>query len=161
MSGRTDLIDGMREFGPHQHRMFLVPRLWDEYPATTPLNWSSYPFGAGSKPLVPDLPGVYAFLIVPGIAGNLNVSYLMYVGKTDRPLRQRFAEYLLEATSDQVRPKLVTTLALYPKHCHFACAPVPAGVDPEAVEAELLAAYVPPGNDRLPAKVSRIVKAFS
>ena len=70
------------------------------------LTWSLFPFQDASRSQIPNAPGVYAFLIVPNIAGNLNVSYLMYIGKTDRPLRQRFAEYLLEAKSDRIRPNL-------------------------------------------------------
>jgi hypothetical protein len=68
------------------------------------LSWSLYPFSEASRDQIPQQQGVYAFLIVPAIAGNLSVAYLMYIGETDRTLRTRFGEYLREARSERIRP---------------------------------------------------------
>ena len=146
----------------HHHTMIMVPAWWAAFSAsaTPPLAWSLFPFQDASRTQVPNAPGVYAFLIVPNIAGNLNVSYLMYIGKTDRPLRQRFGEYLFEAKSDRIRPNLLRILPRYPNHLVFACATTPAGTAPQDVEAALLRAFVPPCNDQLPATIQRAKKAF-
>ena len=151
------------EMGRHTHQMVMVPRLWTEcatVAATQALTWQVFPFKEASRTQIPEVPGIYAFLITPGICGDFNVSYLMYVGETERTLRDRFGDYLLEAKSDRIRPKLLRILPLYPEHLMFACATLPTGVAPKDVEAALLEAFMPPGNDRVPASVSRARKAF-
>src|SRR5688572_24934743 len=104
----------------HSHTMVMMPKLWTAYSGPTPpLSWSAFPFKDASRRHIPDAAGVYAFLVAPNIAGNLNVSYLMYVGETERPLRDRFGEYLREAQEDRIRPKLLRVLPLYPDHLLF------------------------------------------
>ena len=161
MTQYTDLA-GSDEMMRHSHQMIMVPRLWSLFPAGPPftLSWSVFPFNDGSRGQIPDEPGVYAFLIAPRLGGDLNVSYLMYVGETERTLRERFREYLIEAGSDRVRPKLLRILPLYPDHLLFACAPLPTHIAAKDVEAALLEAFLPPGNDQVPATVRRSRKAF-
>ena len=159
MSQHTDLLQS-DEMMRHTHHMVMVPSLWTGFSVFQSLSWSVFPFSESSRNSVPDQQGVYAFLVVPGIAGDLNVSYLMYLGETERPLRVRFGEYLLEAQSDTIRPKLLRILPLYPDHLLFACAPLPSGVAPKDVETALITAFLPPGNDQLPATIRRGRKAF-
>ena len=162
MSQYTDLA-ASDEMGRHTHQMIMVPRFWSACVVGTgaaPLSWSVFPFENTSRELIPDTHGVYAFLIAPRVGGDLNVSYLMYIGQTERTLRERFADYLLEAKSDRIRPKLLRILPLYPDHLLFACAPLSDDVSPKDVEAGLLEAFLPPGNDQIPATVSRARKAF-
>ncbi len=159
MSQYTDLLVS-DEMMRHRHDMVMLPRLWNAFSIGQALTWSVFRFNENSRVLIPNQQGVYAFLIAPGIAGDLNVSYLMYIGETERPLRTRFAEYLREAQSDQIRPKLLRILPLYPDHLLFACAPLPSGVVPKDVEAALIEAFLPPGNDQLPATIRRPRRAF-
>lgn len=161
MSQNADLLAG-DEMRRHTHEMIMMPKFWSIYDSLPgpPLSWSVFPFNDASRVHVPDQPGVYAFLVEPGVAGNLNVSYLMYIGMTERTLRARFSEYLTEAKSDRIRPKLLRILPQYTTHLRFACAVLPEGVAPAEVEVALLDAFVPPGNDRVPATVARIRKAF-
>lgn len=161
MSQQIDLA-ASDELMRHSHTMILMPRLWSSFTAgsTTTLSWTALPFRDSFRSQVPDEPGVYAFLIVPG-TGNLHVSYLMYIGRTSRTLRKRFAEYLHEARSRAIRPKLLRILPLYPDHLLFACAPLPSNVVAKDVESALLEAFMPPGNDQVPASVSRPRKAFA
>ncbi len=159
MSQYTDLL-AVDEMMRHSHHMIMVPRLWSALSLGQTLSWSVFPFNDSSRSLIPNEQGVYAFLVVPSIAGNLNVSYLMYIGETDRTLRQRFGEYLLEAGSDRIRPKLLRVLPLYPDHLLFVCAPLPTGVVPKNVESSLIEAFLPPGNEQVPATVRRPRKAF-
>jgi hypothetical protein len=160
LSQFTDLV-ATSEMMLHSHTMVMMPKLWTAYVGPTPqLSWSTFPFKEASRNQIPDAPGVYAFLVLPNIAGNINVSYLMYVGETERPLRERFGEYLREAKEDRIRPKLLRVLPLYPDHLVFACATTPVGIPPKDVESALLAAFVPPGNDQIPAIVRRARKAF-
>lgn len=159
MSQYTDLL-AVDEMTRHSHEMIMVPRRWSSLSLQQTLSWSVFPFNDGSRSLIPDQQGVYAFLILPGVAGDLNVSYLMYLGETGRTLRERFGEYLVEARSDKIRPKLLRILPLYPDHLVFACAPLPANIVPKDVESALIEALLPPGNDDVPATVRRPRKAF-
>lgn len=159
MSQYTDLL-AVDEMTRHSHQMIMVPRRWSSLSVQATLSWSVFPFNDGSRSLIPDQQGVYAFLIVPGVAGDLNASYLMYIGETGRTLRERFGEYLVEARSDKIRPKLLRILPLYPDHLVFACAPLPASIAPKDVESALIEALLPPGNDEVPATVRRPRKAF-
>jgi len=161
VSQYTDLA-AFGELRLYSHEMIMMPRLWSALAAgsTLTLSWAVFPFKNTSRSQIPDEPGVYAFLVAPGTAGDLNVSYLMYIGETDRTLRERFAEYLREAQSDRIRPKLLRILPLYPDHLLFACAPLPPSVVPRDIESALLEAFLPPGNDQVPASLRRPRKAF-
>lgn len=159
MSQYADLL-AIDEMKRHAHEMVMVPRLWSLLTLGETLSWEMFPFTESSRTLVPQEQGVYAFLVVPNIAGNLHVSYLMYIGETDRTLRERFGEYLLEAQSDKIRPKLLRILPLYPNHLMFACAKVSSTIVPKDVETALIEAFLPPGNDQLPASVRRTRRAF-
>lgn len=155
-------LEAVGEFMRHSHTMIMVPRLWSSLSAgnTPPLSWVMFPFKDSYQQDIPDKPGVYALLIDPNAAGDLRVSYLMYVGETNRTLRERFGEYLREARSGRIRPKLLRILPLYPDHLLFACCPLPSDVAPRVVEAALLQAFLPPGNDQVPASVRRPKRAF-
>jgi hypothetical protein len=155
----NDMIDGAM-LGVHRHEVILWPEMWTPLQMLPTLTWTVVPFSPLSKASIVRAPGVYAFIIRPQTPLLLVTSYLMYVGMTDRPLRQRFSEYLKERDSGQIRPKLLRILPLYGEHLFFAFASVPAGHTPASVEAQLLAAFIPPGNDQINAHVNRVRKAF-
>jgi len=144
----------------HTHQMVMWPKLWKQLRLSVALEWSHYPFSAASAQSIPDQPGVYAFLIKPSEAGSLGAAYLMYIGETERGLRTRFKEYLLESASERIRPKLLRILPLYTGYLEFACAPVPSLVTPRDVETTLIGAFLPPGNDKIESSIGRTRKAF-
>jgi hypothetical protein len=154
-----EFVDIISDAAVHWHQILLYPPFWKAYQKTIDLVWQDFPFAASSKPKVPQKPGVYAFLLQPGVA-SLNSSVVMYIGKTDRPLRTRFAEYLREAESAAARPELRRMLHFYRGHLVFSCVPLDAPIKPSDVEDGLLSALTPPVNSSLPARVSRIVNAF-
>jgi hypothetical protein len=159
MAQFNDLIEG-EYFARHSHTVVLWPQRWGELVLPLGLQWTVVPFDAASTNGVSDQPGVYAFVIQPQTAFTLPTSYLMYIGKSDRPLRQRYRDYLRERDADDIRPKLLRILPLYGGHLFFAFAPAPDGVSPAEIEQALLSAFIPPGNDRIDAQVHRIRKAF-
>jgi len=159
MSQLIDLING-ETLVRHTHSITLWREKWEELILPAGLVWSLVPFAAESASDVSNLPGVYAFLIRPQTSLSLDTSYLMYIGKTDRPLLQRFRDYLRERDSDSIRPKLLRILPLYGPHLFFAFAPSPEGTSPREIEQALLSAFIPPGNDQIDAQVHRIRKAF-
>ena len=145
----------------HRHSLLLWPKLWRDWKLGAALKWRGSPFLSTSKALIPNKPGVYAFVVQPGFPDGLPISVLMYIGETDRPLRERFGEYLREMTDPTGRPAVSTLLRMYGGYVFFYCASVVGPVRPKDIEDHLLETLTPPMNKRYPAKVSRIMGAFS
>jgi len=138
------------------HSFILWRKQWRAYSGNS-LEWQCFKFTKAGLNDVPRKPGVYAFLVQPRLEVSLEVSYLFYIGKTDRTLRQRSKEYLSDYLRGDGRPRIINLLSKYKSYLYFACAPTDT---PQQVEDTLLAAFIPPGNDKLPVSVRRIVRAF-
>ena len=156
----ADQFDLAGQIQIHRVTFVLYPVQWMGYSYPRPLDWSVLPFIAASQASLPDAPGVYAFLVQPKVAPELNGSYIVYVGETDS-LRRRYGDYLREAEGGaRSRTRLYAMFRRFTTHLHFAFAPVPLNERKEA-EAALLSALIPPANSKLPADISRPVRAFS
>jgi hypothetical protein len=154
-------VDVVSDARAHELRFILWPYYWQKCQVKVNLNWQVYEFNDRSIISIPSDPGVYAFLIQPRLACDLNASYLVYIGKTDRPLRQRYQEYLQETINPTGRPRIVETLIRYSGYIFFSCSPIfNQKVTPAEVEEELLRAFLPPKNSEFPAEVRRIIAAF-
>jgi hypothetical protein len=49
----------------HTHQMVMWPKLWKDLALALDLNWGLYPFRAESTALIPEEPGLYAFIVRP------------------------------------------------------------------------------------------------
>jgi hypothetical protein len=85
----------------------------------------------------------------------------MYVGKTDRSLRTRFREYISEKNDPKGRRSLRMLFQLYDGYLYFHFCALQSGESPTQIEEDLMAAYLPPINDSLPAQVRAVMKAFN
>ncbi len=153
-------VDVVKEAKFYEHRFVLWPRQWNAYGLSVSLEWRVLPFVKASERKIPTEPGVYVFLLQPGIASRLEASYPMYVGQTTRSLRERFREYLKEAQRDLGRPKILTLLKPYQGFVYFCCAAVTGRSSPMIIESKLIEALWPPVNEQYPASVRRIRAAF-
>lgn len=144
----------------HRESLLLWPKLWLRWKPAVQLRWKGKPFASGSRNSIPNGPGVYAFVIQPGVPTGIPHAIIMYVGKSDRPLRERFGEYLREKTHPTGRPAISTMLQMYEGYLHFFCATVKAPAKPSDVEDHLLEILAPPMNKQYPATIRRIVGAF-
>ena len=154
-----DLYDLAVQLVEHSESFVLYPGLWLGYSYFRALDWQTVYFDTANQAVVPDTPGVYAFLVQPGVAPELNGSYIMYVGRTDS-LRVRYGNYLREASGGgSSRIRVYTMFRRFDSHLYFSFAAVPLE---ELVESEdaLLSALCPPINSLLPADVSSPVRAF-
>ena len=158
----TDFTIEADELGRHKYSFHLAPALWDQYEGPDDLEWKCVPFGRDSLKAIPTAPGVYAFCVRPSIGGNLCGSYLLYVGKTVRPLRTRCREYLARAEADRERPKVLRMMRLFygTDYLRFCFAVVSEDDDPASIEHLLLGATAPPACTDLPASVRAAVNAF-
>lgn len=154
----TDLVLQMGEVSLHTHEFVLYPKSWAACSCLHSLAWHAVRLQHGQEGGIPHRAGVYTLLIQPGILDHPACSYLMYVGRS-KDLRRRFAEYLDERKRYTGRPLVYRVLALYPAHTWFAYAQVPRQALCE-VECNLIAAYIPPANDRLEGDLAPAVRAF-
>jgi len=142
----------------HRHSFLLWKRRWDAFTPIVDLHWTEYAFNEEIADNIPEEPGVYAFCIRPNIGTNLNTSYLLYIGETTRTLRARYREYLREAYDPLGRALVYDFINMYRPYLTFCCAPLAEEISPKKIEDELLAAYIPPCNLKLPAEVRRVAQ---
>jgi len=158
-----DLIDEQDGMKAHTHRFYLWPKLWLEYAPKYALsfNWQVYSLRLDQVGRIPEKPGVYTLIIQPGIALHPHCSYMAYVGMTDRTLRERFKEYLNEKKRITGRPKLLGLLNKYDKYVYFCCAEVSDQSLIAQIEDDLIGAWVPPFNDKYPARIRKVIKGLT
>ena len=146
----------------HKVPFMLWKERWIDFQSKAKLHWNCHPFKTGERSNVPDTPGIYAFIVQPLIAGNLPVAYLMYIGESGR-LRRRFNEHLESAKDGREKQLIHTYLRRYISFITFCYAKLPACISKDErkiIEDDLLAAFVPPGNEMLPAETKKIMRAF-
>jgi hypothetical protein len=159
----NDLIADPDKPSGHDYTFFLWHRQWAAYNLSNPFNWEMHPFQRDQTDKIPSDPGIYSFVIQPGIANHPHCSYLMYVGKAEeQSLRERFSQYFSEKkNAEKGRPKIVKMLNQYQDYLHFCCSVITETERIEEIEDALLNAFIPPCNDQYPAEISRVMKAFS
>lgn len=157
----NDLLPDPDKPSGHCLPFVLWPRQWATYNIKELLTWEIHPFQPDQTDEIPRNPGIYSFIVQPGIAHHPYCSYLMYVGMTERPLRDRFREYFSEKrNATNGRPKLLKMLNVYQDYLHFCCSAIEEIERIEVIEESLLNAYIPPCNDDYPAEIRRVMKAF-
>lgn len=149
----------------HFQRLLLWPKQW-----TTFLNlqrskkwdffdWKIFKFNNDQINMIPQHKGIYSFIIKPEIALHPACSYIMYIGKSERSLKDRFKEYLREKTDPKARPKIKDLLKKYDDYLYFCCTEIPADKINE-IETKLISAYMPPCNRVYEASIRRVVNAL-
>jgi hypothetical protein len=147
----TDILDEEDQKRNHTHDLVLWPLKWSGYQFSGIRNWQTCRMLLSEKSNIPNQPGIYTLLIQPGIAYHPASSYLMYVGQSNS-LRRRFSEYFQEKKRETGRPKILRLLNKYPDHIWFCFAQLSES-ELDAAEDALIAAYMPPCNDQIPARV--------
>lgn len=155
-------IDEEDEMEAHTHKFRLWPKLWLEYMQnhSFTFSWHSFQLNECQIGNIPEKPGIYTLIIQPGIALHPFCSYLAYVGKTERTLKERFREYLKEKNTTTGRPKIVRWLNKYEGHTFFCCTAIEDTDLIEKIEDALITAWVPPCNDKYPARIRRVINAL-
>ena len=160
---KNDIVSERRErkqLRAHTWPFSMWPQRWISYNLPDQFNWKIYPFRRDQINNIPDQPGIYSFVVQPSIASYSYCSYLMYIGKTTRPLQKRFEEYFLEQNNPAGRPLILDLLNDYQGYIHFCCSVISQRERIDEIENALVAAFLPPCNDQFPAGVRRISKAF-
>jgi hypothetical protein len=156
----VDLADQLKA---HEQPIMLFIDGWKSYKQKTfdQAKWTTHIFRKETTKHIPHKPGVYAFLIRPGIPLGLDANVLIYIGKADTSIRSRYYRYLKESIDPVYgRPKITYWLHKYFDYVHFAYAEIPKPGDPYDLEQRLLAALMPPANDRIPGKLGKAKNAY-
>jgi hypothetical protein len=163
VAAATQFVDAADQLKAHQHSIMLFVEGWKTYKqkAFDNAKWTTRIFRKETAKHIPEKPGVYAFLIRPGIPLGLDANVLIYIGKAGTSIRSRYYRYLKESI-DPVhgRPKITYWLRKYFDYIHFAYAEIPKPGDPHDLEQRLLAALMPPANDQIPGRLRRKRHAF-
>lgn len=151
----------------HVKKFILSPNQWSAYNNPVPLTWVGVKFDSSSAQSIPTKNGVYSFVVEPGICGHPAARYLLYIGRArgkTTTLRARYKQYLTEKVAAKGRPLIQSMLNLWADHLWFYYAPVTNKAPVtnnqliDQLEEDLIAAYLPPRNMKLPAHISKVVK---
>lgn len=139
----------------HTWQFTLSPTLWEGLNLPQPLNWRRTTFDDTQVSDIPNnLIGVYAFVLEPEIA-NLNLAYLLYVGKTTESFRARFRRYKLHQREERTHRYWVKLmLTTWPGRLVFYYAPIGDQDVVQPTEDALIAAFKPPICRKYPASIS-------
>lgn len=154
----VDIIQEQDEAKAHFYRFTLWPRMWVEHGGITLKNWNVFRLDQSVRSKIPTVPGVYTLILRPEVANHPACSFLMYVGKATS-LRERFNDYLTSERRRPRRPKVHRLLNKYSAYLWFCYATVDEK-ELNPTEDSLIAAFLPPLNTQLPAKVAHVRGAF-
>lgn len=148
--------------GHPRQDFWLIPEIWARYDHTRNLNWTRVEFKSDNATLVPERPGVYAFVVQHHVGKDLPGSFPMYVGKAGTSIRDRYRSYQGQAFRGRPgRATLDRLFGLWKVHLAFYYLVDLGGDTPIDMERTLINTVMPPLNDRdFSADVRRLVKAF-
>lgn len=145
----------------HRRTFTLAPRMWQLSHLPVDLQWESVRFGEGSRDAVPtDSFGIYAFVLVPEVVGPPQTAYLLYIGKTNRPFRTRYGEYLNSDPDDWALRAIYRALEKWHDYIWFHFAPVDNPDLLTPTEETLINACIPPFNLSFSGTIGRSIGAF-
>ena len=125
-----------------------IPARWGAVAGRERLRWERFDFDAGAVDTIPQHPGFYCFFLGPPPDGLPPVGYPLYLGKTERTLRQRYREYLREQAAGEGRTHVRKFLDVFEGELAFLCTTFNGTHDEVmAMERALLDALMPAYSD--------------
>jgi hypothetical protein len=133
---------------------------------TTPLVWTQVKFNPNNRADVPQVRGVYAFVVRHENDHFPPHGFIMYIGITggrsaSRTLRLRFSDYLREKARNK-RPRVHYMLNKYEHDLHFCYVPIEnQDVDLIQLELDLNDSILPPVVEKdFTAEIRTLVRAL-
>jgi len=157
----SDIVDLAFHGAIYEVRMQYSTKAWA---AATSSNhtWTELAFPPNPRSAVPNLPGVYVFLVRPDLFSLLQTSGLLYVGKATN-LYQRVGAYISEINkrhSFTTRPHIWRMLNVWNGHLRYLYTTTSTVTDAENLEDRMLEALLPYFNKEFPAETSSRQRAF-
>lgn len=143
-------------------RNFIVsPKQWETLAGHhLKLKWEEVKFERANAAALPNVEGLYMFVLSPKKINAGFLNYLFYIGETDS-INRRFGNYLAKKTAGPKsgQYKVYRMIKDFPEHLYFVYAEFP-GLDQAGrrkIEDEFLTALMPPANGKYPQKLQSIV----
>lgn len=157
----VDQLNDIAVTKDHVVEMVFLPSAWSKA-ANSNRAWTSVPFPPVPRNQVPTQPGVYAFVVTPDLFDLDAASGLFYVGKATN-LNSRIGEYIREIGGDlykSKRPHVWKMVNRWNGSLRYFFTVTQDVVEAEALEEEMIDAFLPPFNKRLGATMSVKTRAF-
>lgn len=139
-------IEGLLSLEARRITCQPIPKRWIDFCGLHQLQWHRFSFNEASQDTIPEVPGFYCFLVGPAPSSLPPVGYPMYLGKTERTLRQRFYEYLNE--QDRGRVHVRKFLNVFRGELTFTCTAFRGNQgEVKLMETALLDALMPAYSD--------------
>lgn len=145
----------------HRVEMNFYPTAWNSV-VDTPRDWEINDFPPNPKNLIPQEPGVYAFIVEPSIFSLQPANGLLYIGKATN-LYQRISAYIHEIEKEQSktkRPYIWKMLNVWSGHLKYYHTITPSEAEAKKLETNMIKAFRPPFNNSYDAETSQQVRAF-
>lgn len=157
----SDICDLAFHGAIYEVRMQYSTRAWS---VANPSNhtWTEVAFPPNPRSAIPDVPGVYVFVVRPNLFDLPQSSGLLYVGKATS-LYGRVGAYMSEINkrhSLSTRPHIWRMVNVWNGHLHYLYTTTPTVADAEELEDRMLDALLPYFNKEFPAETSRRQRAF-
>lgn len=146
----------------HNVEIMFYPEAWDSV-ENIPMSWSCEDFPPSPRSIIPDQPGVYAFVVEPDLFSLSAANGLFYIGKA-KSLYQRIGAYTRELRidfSDTKRPRIWLMLDQWNGRLKYYYSVTDHVATAENHEDIMLKALRPPFNKRYDAATSQVMRAFS
>lgn len=144
-------------------RFILLPEQWNALRLPIDLRWESIKFNDSNKIKIPDVRGIYAFVVKQDHTSLPIHGYITYVGLTgdtrERTLKMRYQEYLGYQKRPK-RPLVHVMLNRWKDNLYFNYVEIPNKLQRlNVIETALLDALIPPYNeDDFSGEFGRIVR---
>lgn len=141
--------------------MTFSPYAWDR--AThSPREWSITDFPPSPRSIIPDEPGVYAFIVEPDMFSLAPANGLLYIGKATS-LRSRISEYINTIGKDFNKAPRAHTWVMINRwngHLKYYYTTTSTVEEAESLEDEMIMAFTPKYNKAVDAETGRTKRAF-
>lgn len=147
---QNDFVRLVHELKEYKQEFCLSPRQWRSARSHLDLDWYYVKFTVSNRDAVPQMRGVYAFVVEPQVPLGLAHGYLMYFGETGhdnhRTLRDRYGDYLRDQ-NNRKRSSIHYMLNNWRGYLYFYFAEIPdRRYSLKKLETVILDALIPPFN---------------
>jgi hypothetical protein len=152
MVERLDPIKLGKYYKANQTAFFLDIKKWHSFRTRYKFDWDVVPFQPDKRDDVPEVPGLYAFVVSSDHPKLPPHAYVLYVGQSGHGtskhnLKKRFGDYLRDQKNGTGRYAVCRMLVEFKDDLKFYFAAMPnAKLELEDVETKLLSAIIPPVN---------------
>lgn len=142
-----DLIAHSDRMKKYTEKFILDPERWRNFTPIASMNWNYVKFEVNSRPSVPRVRGLYAFVLKLYGDATEEVKfpsngYILYGGITDRTLWTRFGEYLRE---NGKRLRIFQMITHWPDNLYFYYTEIPdTSIDLKSLEKQFNNSVLPP-----------------